>query len=114
MRLPVANSSQPVCSPEAKELFVSSGKFTVLAGSERRPVRGARLIHNSHPDQVIEVSLRLRSKAESKRDELKTALSKPGYKGMSRADYEASHGADPADFEKIRKFASEYGLKIHE
>jgi kumamolisin len=92
----------------------SSRKFSAIVGSERQPVRGARLIQNSHPDQTIEVSVRLRSKAELKREELKSALEKPGFKHMSRTQYENTHGADPADLEKIKKFAQEYDLKVLE
>ena len=92
----------------------SARNFSSISGSERQPVRGARLIHNSHPDQNITVSIRLRSKAENKREELKRALGEPGFKHMSRADFENAHGADPADLEQIRKFAQEYGLKIDE
>jgi kumamolisin len=92
----------------------SARKFNVIAGSERKPVRGARLIHNSHPDQTIEVSVRIRSKSETKRAELKSALAKPGYRHMSRTDFETAHGADPADLNQIKKFAQEFGLKVHE
>ena len=94
--------------------MTSTRKFTVISGSERHPVRGARLIHNSHPDQTIEVSVRIRSKSEAKREELKSALAKPGFKPISRADFENAHGADPADLNQIKKFAQEYGLKVHE
>jgi kumamolisin len=90
----------------------SSRKLTVISGSERQPVRGARVIHNAHPDQTIEVSIRLRSKAEDQREQLKSALVKPGFKQISRAQYEQTHGADPADVEKIRKFAQEFDLKV--
>jgi kumamolisin len=92
----------------------SARKFSVILGSERQPVRGARLIQNSHPDQNIEVSIRLRSKTEDKREELKSALAKPGFKHLSRTQFENAHGADPADLEKIKKFAQESGLKINE
>jgi kumamolisin len=92
----------------------SARKLSVISGSERRPVRGARLIQNSHPDQTIEVSVRIRSKSEAKREELKSALEKPGFKHMSRAQFESAHGADPADVEKIKKFAQEFGLKVNE
>ena len=94
--------------------MTSARKFSVLSDSERKPVRGARLIHNSHPDQTIEVSIRLRSKAEAKREELKSALAKPGFKHMSRTEFESAHGADPADLNQIKKFAQEFGLKVHE
>ncbi len=33
---------------------------------------------------------------------------------MSRAEFENAHGADPADLEKIKKFAQDFGLKVHE
>jgi kumamolisin len=92
----------------------SSRKFIAIAGSERQPVRGARLIQNSHPDQTIEVSIRLRSKAESQREELKSALEKPGFKHMSRTQFENTHGAEPADLAKIKKFAQEYDLNVQE
>ena len=94
--------------------MTSARKFTVISGSERQPVRGARLIQNSHLDQTIEVSIRIRSKSESKREEFKSALAKPGFKHMSRAQFESAHGADPADLEKVKKFAQEFGLKVHE
>ncbi len=92
----------------------SNQKFNALPGSERQPVRGARLIHNSHPDQTIEVSVRIRSKAEAQRPALKSALAQPGFQHMSRAEYESTHGADPADIEQIRQFAKEFGLTVHE
>ncbi len=89
-------------------------KFTVVSGTERQPVRGARLIHISHPDQTIEVSVRLRSKSEAQREGLKSALEKPGFQQMARADFEKTYGADPADVEKIKKFAQEFGLTVRE
>jgi kumamolisin len=94
--------------------LTSARKFNVLAGSERQPVRGARLIHDSHPDQTLEVSVRIRSKSEAKRNELKSTLGKPGFKQISRADFEKAYGADLADLEKIKRFAQEFGLKVHE
>ncbi|HXN49473.1 MAG TPA: protease pro-enzyme activation domain-containing protein, partial [Bryobacteraceae bacterium] len=94
--------------------MTSARKFTVIAGSERQPVRGARLIHNSHPDQTIEVSIRLRSKAEAKRKELRSSLEQPGFKHLSRAEFENAYGADPADLNQIKKFANEFGLTVRE
>jgi len=86
-----------------------------VAGSEREPVRGARLIHNSHPDQPIEISIRLRRRSENTTfPELKAALEKPGFKRMERGEYEKANGADPADLDKVRKFAQEFGLHVHE
>jgi kumamolisin len=92
----------------------SARKFNAITGSERQPVRGARLISNSHPDQTIEVSIRLRSQSEATHKEFRSALEKPGFKQMARAEFENTHGADPADVEKIRQFAQEFGLKVQE
>jgi len=92
----------------------SARKFREISGSERQPVRGARLIHNTHPDQTIEISLRLRPKSEAKHKELRSALEKPGFKHMSRTEFENAHSASPADLNQIKKFAQEYGLQVHE
>jgi kumamolisin len=92
----------------------SARKFNVITGSECKPLRGARLIHNSHPDQTIEVSIRLRPKSEAKCEELKSALEKPGFKPMSRAEFENAYGANAADLDKIKKFAQEFGLQVLE
>jgi kumamolisin len=92
----------------------SARRLTEISGSERKPLRGARLIQNSHPDQTIEVSIRLRSKAEGKRKELKSSLEQPGFNHLSRTEFENAYGTDPADLNQIKKFAHEFGLKVHE
>jgi kumamolisin len=99
-------------------------KYKIVPGSERHPVRGARFIHNSHPDQVIEVSVRLRRKSDPKpvpgatelqpKSQLREALQRGEFQRMSRADFDAAHGADPADLEQIKKFAKEYHLTVYE
>ncbi len=94
--------------------MTSVRKISLISGSERQPVRGARFLHDSHPDQTIEVSVRLRSKSESKRSELKSALVKPDFHHMSRTDFEGTYGADAADLEKIKEFAKEYSLHVRE
>ncbi len=94
--------------------MTSARKFNVVSGSERQPVRGARLIRDSHPDQTIEVSIRLRPKSEAKHKELRSAVEKPGFEHMSRAEFENAHGADRADLDKIKKFAQEFDLKVRE
>ena len=94
--------------------MTSTRKFTIVSGSERQLVRGARLIRNTHPDQTIEVSIRLRPKSEAKHRELRSNLERPNFTPMSRTDYENILGADPADLERIRKFAREFDLKVRE
>jgi kumamolisin len=93
----------------------SARKSSVVLGSERQPVRGARLIQNSHPDQTIEVSIRIRRKTDvTPQGKLEAAVASPSFKRMARANFESAYGADPADVEKIKKFAQEFGLKVRE
>ncbi len=87
-------------------------KFSTLSGSERHPVRGARLIHNSHPDQTVEISLRLRPKSMASHEQLPNRLQQPAFEHMTREAFESEHGADPSDLEKVTRFASEYSLTI--
>jgi len=89
-------------------------KLTVISGSERQPVRGVRLIHNSHPDQTVAVSIRLRPRSKTAHEDLPSALAEPTFEQMSRQQFERTHGADPADLDKIRKFALESDLSIYE
>ena len=91
-----------------------AGKLTVISGSERQPVRGARLIHNAHPDQPVAVSIRLRPRSKTAYEDLCCALVEPTFEPMSRQQFERTHGADPADLDKIRTFALESDLSIHE
>ena len=93
---------------------MSSKKLSVIIGSERQPLRGARVIRNSSPDQVVEVSIRLRPKASSKPDDLRKSLVAGKFQQLSRQGFEQAHGADPQDLERIKKFAQEYSLKIEE
>lgn len=96
-----------------------SNKTSVIRGSERLPVRGARAIRNANPHQVVEISVRLRPKSQPEPPEqIRKALMRPSLekkvRPMSRRDFEATHGASPEDLAKIKQFASENGLKVIE
>jgi kumamolisin len=93
---------------------MSPQTFKALPGSGRHALPGAQLIHNCHPDQVIQVSVRLRPRSGSKYQELRTTLEKGEFQPVSRTEFAAMHGADPADLEKIRKFAQQFHLKVRE
>ena len=88
--------------------------MSLIPGSERQPIRGARVVRDASPDQTIEVSVRLRPKSPAKHLELGKALEDTNFQQMSRRDFEAAHGADPADLAQIKKFAKECGLQVHE
>jgi len=87
-----------------------------LPGSERAPMSGAREIGPANPNEEVEVTIRLRSRAGRK-----PAVSSETYEQsptdreiLTREQYERSHGADPASIEQVKAFAKENGLTIVE
>lgn len=74
-------------------------------GSAKRVARGASVAEPANPEEIIEILLRMRRK---------TKLPRPPTPGrsMSRPAYEAQHGADPADIEKVGAFADHFRLTV--
>lgn len=87
-----------------------------LAGSERAPMQGAQEAGPADPNQQIEVTLRLRSRAGKIPIVSAEEYSKPIKERalLSRSDYEQRHGADPASISKVEAFAKEFGLTVKE
>jgi kumamolisin len=76
-----------------------------LPGSERRPI-GTR-VGVQPADEIIEVSVILKPKARA-------PLPQEGGATVTRAEFAASHGADPAAISKIESLAAEYDLTVSE
>lgn len=87
-----------------------------LVGSERSPMAGAREVGPANPDERIEVSVRLRSRAEKNPPLTVEALARrlEKRKLLTRDQLEKRHGADPASIRKIEAFAREHGLSVVE
>ncbi len=87
-----------------------------LAGSERAPMPGAQEAGPVDPNEQIEVTLRLRSRAGKIPIVSPEEYSKPIKERalLSRGDYEQRHGADPASIAKVEAFAKEFGLTVKE
>jgi kumamolisin len=60
-------------------------------------------------DKQIEVTIIVRPRAGGEHPSME---SNGGPPRMTRQEYEAQHGADPADMEKIEQFATEHGLEV--
>jgi len=90
-------------------------KYT-LAGSERTPMPGAREIGPANPNEKVEVTIRLRSRAGKKpaiaSDDFRKSPSER--KTLSREEYEKSYGADPASVAEVEAFARNNGLTVAE
>jgi kumamolisin len=91
-------------------------KQVPLAGSERAPLPGAREIGPANPNEVVDVTIRLRSKSGKKPVVDAGEFSKPIEKRkiLSREEFESQHSADPASIALVESFASEHGLTVKE
>ena len=85
-----------------------------LKGSERAPLAGARELRPADPNEQIDVTLRMRSRAGKGPIVDPAVFSRPIGKRpiLSRRDFEQRHGADPGGIEKVVAFANEYGLNV--
>ena len=85
-----------------------------LAGSERRAMAGAKAGKTVDPGDQIEVTVRIRGRAQaSPEDLMKIGAQKPAERRtLSREQFAAQYGADPADFAKVEAFAHDHGLAV--
>jgi len=93
---------------------MSSKKLSPLTGSERSPMRGAREIGPANPNEQVEVTIRLRSRA-GKKPIVGTEnfrLQPSQRRVMSRDEFEKAHGADTGDIARIKTFANDHKLKV--
>jgi len=95
---------------------MSSPSNRKLTGSERAPMRGAREIGPANPNERVEVTIRLRSRAGKRpaisQDTFSELPSKR--KILTREEFEQSHGADPVSMALVEAFASEHRLTVVE
>jgi len=77
---------------------------------------GAREVGPANPDERLEVSVRLRSRAGKKPALGAEALAQPleQRKLLTRDQLEKQHGADPASIRQIEAFAQAHGLSVVE
>ena len=87
-----------------------------LAGSERAPLKGAREIGPANPNEIVDVTIRLRSRAGRKpiidANEFKKPIAERTI--LSRKEFEQLHGADPDSIARIEAFAREQKLIVKE
>jgi kumamolisin len=86
-----------------------------LPGSERPPLSGARLVGPLDPHEPVEVTVRVRPRSPGPgREEAEAmgALPVGERPYVSREEYSARHGADPADLARVEAFARDYGLQV--
>jgi kumamolisin len=94
-----------------------SNKRHIIPGSERQPMPGAKAVGAVRSDERIEVTLRLRPKTpvQTAADSAVLGDAPLGQrKYLTRQEYAASHGADPADLTIVASFAKAHHLVVVE
>src|SRR5260370_20183048 len=76
-----------------------------LTASINGPPVAAKIAGKISPDERLEVTVRLRRKPGA---EMPKVEGKP----LTREEFRAAYGADPADIEKVEEFANEHGLDV--
>jgi kumamolisin len=84
----------------------STQSRSVLSGSEKPPVAGLLEKRPAAPQEKVTVSVIVRRK-----NPLGPA-NVSGRKRVTRADFKADHGADPAAVALVKRFAEEFDLKV--
>jgi kumamolisin len=85
-----------------------------LKGSEREPLLGAKATGRADPGERLEVTILLRRQNAADLADRVEKLSKRQNAGghLSRTDFENQFGANSADIDKVKKFASAHGLAV--
>jgi kumamolisin len=81
-----------------------------IPGSDKRPVPDAERIGEVHPDEHVEVSVRLRSKADGALSDHVSKLA--SHEQLSREAFAERFGADPADAARVEAFARAHDLSV--
>jgi kumamolisin len=91
-------------------------KGVPLAGSDRAQLAGAREIGPANPNETVDVTIRLRSRAGKNPivniDEFKKPVGERTI--LSRKDFEQLHGSDPDSIARVESFAREHKLTVKE
>jgi len=98
--------------------MASTKKGTPVRGSERSALKGSRKVGPANPRERILVTVLVRRRPSlqglSSAVEAIRAIRPRERKHLTHEEFAASHGADPADLEKVQEFAHEHGLGVVE
>ena len=85
--------------------------YVKLAGSDRQPMPGAKKTTAADPNAVMQATIVLRPRSSSANAESLADLVARGER-LTRAEYQARYGADPADVQAVLAFTSSFGLAL--
>ncbi len=90
---------------------MASRKYAKIPGSERKPMPGASKSGTLDPNELMHVTVVLRPRTGGKKQPSLDKLIAKGER-LTREEYQARYGADPADVAQVAAFASGYGLTV--
>lgn len=94
--------------PKSQKTPKAAGR-SVVAGSQKKALPGAKLIGKIDPEERIEVTLRIRRRpASAAAKKVDSATSGP----LSREEFSQLFGADPADIARVEDFAHKHGFEV--
>lgn len=85
-----------------------------VSGSSRAPFRGATVAGTLDPKEPVHVTVRIRRRHPLPSMEALGTRRPSERVHMTPEEFEANHGADPADIEKVEEFAARNGLSVVE
>src|SRR6516164_4576338 len=91
--------------------------YQSIAGSERRPARGAQRLSPADPNEKLTATIRVRRRpgAPPLPDQSYWAAIPPGQRRfLTRDELVARYGATEADLDKVAAFARSYGFEVLE
>src|SRR6266436_3378056 len=115
------------CPRNRKEPMANYTEHVPLKASERVVVSGAKVIGSANPDESIQVTALLRSRAQAEDAKTRSAKATASEKAavesllkqraserqhLTREQFLAQRGALEEDIQKVEEFAHEYGLSI--
>jgi kumamolisin len=83
--------------------------YVKLPGSERQPMSGAKKMAAADPNAIMQATVMLRPRA-SNAEPIADVLARG--ERLTRAEYQARYGADPADVQAVLAFTSSFGLSL--
>src|SRR5947207_1859725 len=83
-----------------------------IPGSKKLPFKNAKPVGPAPADERLEVTVRLRARNPLPNAADLLSASSNSVAPMTHQEFENQHGADPADMDRVRKFAAEHNLVV--
>ena len=92
---------------------MSKSKHVTIAGSEKKPLAGARVSGTIDPDERIEITVLVRARRPAgARFRQTISAARTARKYFTREEWDSAHGSDPADLLAVEEYAHQHGLDV--